>query len=324
MSRLPLDEEKQLQLLSKIETAYYDLSGVFKDDLSDYNQSIKIYNELMTRFPSTDYRQLIYFDLYNIYKLKNDSIQSKAFLEKIETEYPESNYLQILEGDSPVQIQYEKDKKTYIRAYDLYVDFTKKSCSELQDLFSANPKNQFIAQIELLNAFCQAQKKDKKAFIITLEQIQKKYPETMINKKIDTIVSVLRGEADSFLQTIYQNDFNDVHYFFLLLNNTSINIPETQRSISNFNNKHYKLDSLQTSNLLLNKNDQLLKVEEFKNKEEALIYYELLQDSDISKHMLLESGVTPFVISKKNFTELLNKKDINLYQEYFNAIYLLN
>ena len=81
---------------------------------------------------------------------------------------------------------------------------------------------------------------------------------------------------------------------------------------------------MQTSNLLLNKNDQLLKVKEFKNKEEALVYYELLKDSDVSKAMFLETGITPYVISKNNFTELLNKKEINSYQEYFNAIYLLN
>ena len=324
LSRLPLDEEEQLRLLSKIETAYYDLSGIFKEDIGDYNQSIDLYNELMQRFPSTDYKQLIYFDLYNIYQLKNDTLQSRLFLDKIELEYPESNYLQVLQGNSPSQVQYEKDKATYLRAHDLYVDFTEASCRELQELFVLSTTNQFIAQIELLNAFCQAQQQDKKTFILTLEQIQKKHPQQELSKKIDTIVSVLKGETDSFLQTIYQNDFEDVHYFFLLLNDVSINIPETQRSISDFNGENYKLDSLQVSNLLLNKNNQLLKVEEFKNKQEALIYYELLHDDKGTKSVLLEGGVTPFVISRNNFIELLKKKDINSYREYFNAIYLLN
>ena len=67
ISQLPLQEQQQLILLSKIETAYYDLSVVFSTELIDYTQSIELYNELMFRFPSTDYRQLIYFDLYNIF-----------------------------------------------------------------------------------------------------------------------------------------------------------------------------------------------------------------------------------------------------------------
>tara|TARA_B100001250_G_scaffold414364_2_gene452241 strand:- start:59 stop:2626 length:2568 start_codon:yes stop_codon:yes gene_type:complete len=324
ISQLPIDEEEQLRLFSKIETAYYDLSGVFKEDIGDYDQSIELYNQLMTRFPSTDYRQLIYFDLYNIYNLKNDTLQSKLFLDKIELEYPESNFLQILQGEGPMNSQYAKDKDIYEQAHDLYVEFTEKSCEELHAIFASNPQNKFIAQIELLNAFCQAKKEDKKAFILTLEQIQKKHPETMVYNKIDTIVSILKGEVDSFLPKNYQNTFEDVHYFFLLLNDISINIPETQRSISTFNNENFKLDSLQISNLLLNKNNQLLKVENFKNKEDALIYYELLHDHEATKLILLEAGVTPFVISRANFTELLKKKDINSYREYFNAIYLLN
>ena len=93
LKQLPLKEEDQLLLLSKIEAAYYDLGTIFKDEVEDYGQAEKIYKELIDRFPSTDYRQLIYFDLYGIYIMKEDVVGSQAYLKKIETEYPKSNYL---------------------------------------------------------------------------------------------------------------------------------------------------------------------------------------------------------------------------------------
>ena len=57
-----------------------------------------------------------------------------------------------------------------------------------------NMHNPYIAKIELMNAFCQAQKSDKKSFINELKKIGTKYPETTISNKIDTIVKILTGE----------------------------------------------------------------------------------------------------------------------------------
>lgn len=324
LSRLPLEEQEQLILLSKIETAYYDLSGIFKSDLTDYNQSIMLYAELMERFPETDYRQLIYFDLHNIFNLKGDTVRANEFLFKIEQEYPNSNYLEVLSGNAPINPQLEADKQIYRTAHGLYVEFTEKSCQELQTIFLNNSNNIFIAEMELLNAFCQAKQSEKKEFVNTLEEIKNKYPKSNISAKIDTILLILTGEKDFSLNTIYKNEFETPHYFFLVLRDVSINLPETQLAISNFNDKNYKLDSLSITNLLLNKELQLLKVAEFKNKLQALTYYDLIQENKITEELFNNASITPLVISRDNFSELLKERNINTYIEYFNKIYLLN
>ena len=324
LSRLPLEDQEQLILLSKIETAYYDLSGIFKSDLADYNQSIMLYTELMKRFPSTDYRQLIYFDLYNIHNLKGDTVRANEFLLKIEKEYPSSNYLEVLNGNAPINPQLDADKQTYRTAHDLYVEFTEKSCQELHTIFLNNSNNIFIAEIELLNTFCQAKKSQKKEFVNNLEEIKNKYPKSNISAKIDTIILILTGEQDFSLNTIYKNEFETPHYFFLVLRDLAINLPETQLAISNFNDKNHKLDSLLITNLLLNKELQLLKVAEFKNKLQALTYYDLIQDNEITEELFNNASITPLVISRDNFSELLKERNINTYIEYFNKIYLLN
>jgi len=324
LSQLPLTEDQQLVLLSKIETAYYDLSSIFKEDLQNYNQAIVLYNELMDRFPSTDYRQLIYFDMYNIYNLQGDTITAKEFLIKIEEEYPNSNYLQVLENGTLDESTYEKDKKIYLNAYNLYTNYSTESCDKLDSICQINTENTFIAQLELLNVFCQAKSLSKPVFISKLEKVGEKYPKTNVANKIDTMILILTGEAHQILETAYINEFESPHYFFILLNDVSINLPKTQQIIASFNELNYKLDSLETANMLLTKQSQILRVGELKNKAEALIYYELIQKDPKTQNMFLNSSLVPFVISKNNFTQLLKERNISEYRGYFNSIYLLN
>ncbi|MDG2265413.1 MAG: hypothetical protein P8L91_00355, partial [Candidatus Marinimicrobia bacterium] len=323
ISKLPINEDDQLRLLSKIETAYYDLSAIFKEDISDYDQSIILYNELITRFPSTDYRQLIYFDLHNIFNLKRDTLKANTFLHKIEMEFPNSDYLEMLKKGGGHTSKLEIAKQTYRSAHDLYIDNTEQSCLELNTLFQNNTNSIFIAQIEVLNTFCQARNSTRREFIDSLEFVSKKYPNTEISTNLDAIISVLKGES-RIKSGDYINEFESPHSFILLLHDLSINLPKTQKAISEFNQQNYKLDSLEINNLLLNKDLQILKVAGLKNKKEALIYYDLIKTNKITQDLLQSNNITPLLISKNNFATLLKEKMINSYINYFNAIYLLN
>ncbi|MAQ69842.1 MAG: hypothetical protein CMD23_01955 [Flavobacteriales bacterium] len=325
LSQLPLKEEQQQLLLSKIETAYYDLAGVFSMELADYNQSIQLYNELITRFPSTDYRQLIYFNLHNIYNIKEDTTEANLYLHKIETEYPNSNYIEILKGNVPINVKLENDKKTYKKAHDLYVQFSEESCENLEKLLLKNQESLFVAEIELLNAFCQAEKNKKKQFIENLETIKTKHTDSGIINQIDTILLVLRGEDEyQLVESMYKKAFDSPHYFFLLINDIGVSLPETQLAISTFNEQNYKLDSLSTTNLLLNKDSQILRVGDFQNQIQAQTYYELIQENKTMEKVFKNQDIIPIVISEDNFAALLRERNINDYIEYFNKIYLLN
>jgi tetratricopeptide (TPR) repeat protein len=324
IEQLPLSDEEQLLLLSQIETAYYDLGIIFKEDVEDYSQSISVFSQLQKRFPQTSYKQLIYFDLYGIYILQGDTVSAEVFLNKIKNEYPESIYLTLLNGEEPQNKKLQDDKNTYLRAHNLYTEFSNESCLELKKLLSANMDNIFIAKIELLNAFCGAQKSDKKQFINVLEGIKNKYLENAITTQIDSIILILKGEIDFEKSSIYVNEFNDPHYFLLSINDVSVNLPETQAALSKFNSKNYKLDSLSTNNLLLTKQIQLLKVSSFENKQQAITYYELIKESIITKNVLNNNNIKAMVISQNNYGRLIKEKNINEYIKYFNEIYLLN
>ena len=84
-----------------------------------------------------------------------------------------------------------------------------------------------------------------------------------------------------------------------------------QSSISKFNNSTHKLDSLETTNLLLTKSLQLLRVGQFKNGENAIAYYELIKDHSITKSLITNKDIQPLIISEENYTQLLRRKYIS-------------
>ncbi len=324
LEQLPLEDEEQLILLSKIEAAYYDLGVLFKEEVEDYPQSILVYHELTQRFPSTNYMPLVYFDLYTVHTLKGDSLKAKTYLEKISSEYPDSDYLSILSGKNIKNTKLSEDKKSYKLAHDLYTEFSTESCQKLQALLETNLENIFIPQMELLNAFCEAKKSNKKAFIASLNKIKTRHQKSEISGKVDTIILVLNGELGLKESDIYENNLASTHYFLITIKNLNINLPEMQSSISKFNNSTHKLDSLETTNLLLTKSLQILRVGQFKNNETAIAYYELIKEHETTKSLMNNEDIQPLIISENNYAKLLRRKNINEYIEYFNEIYLLN
>ena len=326
ISNLPLSLEKQTEKLSIIETAYYNLAVVFKESLQDYEQSIKIYVELLDRFPATEYRPLIYFDQYNVHLLQKDSLSARVIFNKLKGEYPDSDYHKILlgEGYNIKNTDRDKDNKIYKTAYDLYLDYSYNSCEKLNDLMKANYNNLFIAQIELLDVFCRAKQLDRTNYIQSLEGLVEKYPKSPISTKIDTLLMTLRGGYELDNDSVYSNNFNSPHSFFILMQDAKINLPETQLNISRFNKREYKLDSLEIVNLLLTKNLQLLKVQSFKSRVAAKIYYDLIKEDPYINDIVNINKSELFIISDSNFLTLLKQKDINRYRDYFNKIYLLN
>ena len=84
------------------------------------------------------------------------------------------------------------------------------------------------------------------------------------------------------------------------------------------------MDKLEITNLLLDKSNQLIRVAKFNGKEDALAYFQLIQDNTDIKQIIESKDLLPLVISEDNFKKLLRYKDIKEYMDYFNAIYLLN
>lgn len=324
ISKLPIEADQQNKLLSKVEAAYYNLAVIFKELLQDYTQSLETYTQLLSRFPESDYRPLIYFDSYNIHLLQNDSILAQNVFNNIKHEYPGSDYYKILLGEEISINKRALDATIYESAYELYLENSNQSCKDLSDLVQNSNGNIFIAEIQLLNIFCQAKKADRQSFINRIENLILEHPKSIIKPKLDSLLVSLKGDNVLSKDSLFQNNPKVPYSFFILMKDTDINLPETQRSISQFNKREYKLDSLEIVNLLLNKSSQLIKVQNLKNRQSAEIYFNLIKKEGFVNEMVSANKIELFIINEPNFLTLIKEKNINKYRDYFNKIYLLN
>ena len=322
ISKLPMEQFERDSLLAQVEMAYFDLSNIFKSELQDYKMSIELYDSLLYRFPQTEYKPLIYQDLYNIYKTLGDTVFSDKYLKALSSEFP--GRLNKLNSNNLTYSNEElvRANKNYLEFYSLFSNDRSKACGLLSDYKNKDDINK--DKFELLSILCEAKNTSRDEIITKLKEYKQNFSESIISNYADSLVSILSGQSVEAFNYIYQNEFENKHFFVLVLSDININLPDLQRTISFFNKENFQLDSLKTENMLLNRKKQLLRVGEFKNKTEAMLYFELFKVDKSAAKIFENNFITPLVVSENNFFILLRQKNMDNYMEYFNEFYLFN
>ena len=322
ISKLPMEQFERDSLLAQVEMAYFDLSNIFKSELQDYKMSIELYDSLLYRFPQTEYKPLIYQDLYNIYKTLGDTVFSDKYLKALSSEFP--GRLNKLNSNNLTYSNEElvRANKNYLEFYSLFSNDRSKACGLLSDYKNKDDINK--DKFELLSILCEAKNTSRDEIITKLKEYKQNFSESIISNYADSLASILSGQSVEAFNYIYQNEFENKHFFVLVLSDININLPDLQRTISFFNKENFQLDSLKTENMLLNRKKQLLRVGEFKNKTEAMLYFELFKVDKSAAKIFENNFITPLVVSENNFFILLRQKNMDNYMEYFNEFYLFN
>jgi hypothetical protein len=122
-------------------------------------------------------------------------------------------------------------------------------------------------------------------------------------------------------KSIYNFNGNDLHFVMFVVDNENVEINPLKIRMSDFNGKYFSLMRLKVKSLLLNKTQTIITVGNFKNKDEALNYYNAIM---IDKYVL--SGVNQenysvYPISTSNYPLFYREKNIQDYKEFFEKNY---
>ena len=324
IDQLPLSEESQKESLDLIENSYYKLGLALKDYFIDYFGMIDRHNEMLKSFPNTDYKLLILIHHMLAYQSLEMEIEFNQTLSLIFSEFPNNNYIDTNGVLLPPKEELEVSE--YEKAFDLFsLQKYEETLLFLEEL--DYQKNERISKNEMLNlsmieAFCSAVIYGKKSYIDYLEKIIIDYPDTEVSSKAQLFLEVLYGSFFETNQDIYLTDFNIDHHVIISVEDLSIDMPQAQSIITNFNNLFYLESELQVNNLLLNKDVQLIKVAKFKNKKLAMLYFSEIQENESWLSFSENKKINVLVISNPNFIKLLKQKELNTYQSYFSEKYL--
>ena len=111
------------------------------------------------------------------------------------------------------------------------------------------------------------------------------------------------------------------HYYIILADDSKIDISYLQEVIDDFNKENYADNDLKSTAQLFTSSQQMVNVRKFKNKEEALDYYDSIQ-KDKKFSSLNNTFYKHFVISVQNYATFYNRRNIEAYVKFFRLMYL--
>ena len=318
----------------------YAIGGIYKEDLKDYDNSIKAYEDLTKRYQQFPLEPSTFYALYLLYGKQGLGMQTENYKQQILKNYPNSEFAKLLQnpnylaekkaGESQVETYYKTAYSLY--EAEQYPDVIVKTKSA-DTIFKVNP---IAAKFDLLESFAIAHTQPVDTFKTALKNIIKKY---VVGEEVDKAKQLLGamdkpkgGDKNPKLpkdstqtnsgSSIYSLHKTNPHYFVLVLSGDDPSIKGIQDSLSNFVSANYASTNYKVSTMMLDtkKQVQMLLVKQMKNMDEAMNFY-----ADASSQTFYDNIENVdfyfFVIDDKNFATFFKNKNITDYMQFFDANY---
>ena len=324
---LPLEEEQRLQAFSLVETAYYKLGKIYNYDLEEPERAASSFETLLERFPSTEYRPEVLYQLYLMYQGKDDALAQRYKKELIEN-FPNTTFAKVAENPNYHEENDQASaylKKVYAQAYKWYEQNQfKKADSLLQVNLRQYPENSFREQLQLLQILVKGKTDGTARYQYELGQ----FIENAQDDRLRTYASELLqasyafGENNAKRQgTRFVEDFEQPHYFILAYENEK-NLADTLiKTIDSFILNYKKVPDLKATNLSLSGNQSMVYVSQFPDRSSAVQYLRELERRKLIPEVAKNANPKVFVISRDNFQILYDTKDLNSYLKFFTKFY---
>jgi len=370
LKNIPTTDSAIFRSNKKIEDALNKIGYIYKDKLNDYPPSINAFEELVKRFPKSDFILVSYYNLLTLNKLINNKERENYYKNLIIERFPESNYAKMLTDPNFYQQQESKNKSLNDFYSSTYNEFQNRNYRKVINNYkvadSVYKNNNLMPKFMLLKAMSFGGIGDIESYKNCLKDIIAKYPKNEEKNSANDLLAFLDKRNSNPNQTnnytnntnssnlkqsqlndkpnkdtlnnrnnvkpievkkemeIYQIEDASVHYYVIIVENKKVDVNQLKYNIVNFNTDNYSLTNFTVKAMFLNVNEnlQMVIVQDFPNKKDAVQYFkQIKEDKDIFKTL---SNYQHFVISMNNFTSFYNDRDVNKYLKFFNKNYPLN
>jgi tetratricopeptide (TPR) repeat protein len=331
LQNVPLTAEKQAKAHDAIKDALYNCGTIYKEQLQDYMNAILAFEEIIKRYDTTKYHLPLYYQLYRLSNLVNDSQRAEKYRNILKTKYPNSPYAKLI--DDPEYLKTAKAElseieKFYASTYELYSQkqYAAVVARSIQS-DSLYPKSKYAPQFHYMKAMSLGALKGPQVLEEELKKLIVLHPQNEVKKKAEEMLEIIYSvQADADTSTIdvatqFTHVKNATHTCIIIVKDKSKDLSEAKNAVSDFNNTFYPSKGLNVSSTFLG-NDQLIIVASMEDKTNAMKYYNnIISETGISAAL---SGVAYqiFVITGDNFQKLFKEKNIDQYQDFFERRYL--
>lgn len=320
-----------------LEKALFELGTGFRSYLYNYSKSNNTLSSLFDRYPNTLYTVESYFYLYLNYLDLEDPTNAQIYLNKILTEFPDSDFAKYLKdpsGDNKLMTLERKIEKYYDLCYSLFEqkDFAaaQKRLEEAKTSFGTT--HHMIAKYELLNAMCVGSVLGNEEYINALRSVILRYENTPEQTYAKELLRFLTGDSQAFGGELSEEALKDfgleddkLHYIIIILYKADGNVAnEVKEVLSKYNDKYYDAARLRSTSVYLDEESKshLILIRRFNNKTESMDYFKqasLRANEFINKD---KYSFELFSINTINYREVIKQKSVNAYRVFFDRNYL--
>lgn len=332
---VPKTEAEKAAAEIKVQEAMFKLGVLYRERINNNAKCVEMLEELLRRFERTNYQAEAWYYLYLAYRDLNDPAKAQAYADNIMNKYSTSVYAKVLQ-DPNYAIEAMNEEKQLSRYYDeTFAAFQRGEYALAQQRVQEAPRqfgsqNAFQPKFALLSAMCTGNLQGREAYVAALNDLIARYPRTPEQTRAREVLRLL-GEQTAGLPgaaaetpTQFQVTDDELHYVLIVFKE-DIGLNDSKVKVSNYHLQYHKLDKLSISNIYLGTEAEtrvpILVVRRFKNKAEAMAYYQGVQRN---KKDFVDPSISYelFAVSQTNYREVLRSKSVEGYREFFVEHYL--
>jgi len=332
---IPLSDSAMQISNGRLEQSLYNMGVIYKEDLLDYDESMKAFKELISRYPETGYGPPVNYYLYELSNNIQKPAEADYYASQLSVLYPESHYAMLLNNPNYLQELQEEEMKVvryYEELYQLFQDQTyNRVIAGTESAFVTYADDPLIPKFQYLRAMALGALDGKEAMKVALDTLISQYPQSEEGLQAQEIIDYMYvefpeiREADQAAEAeiIYTAIDSTQEHYFLLAIDASQNVNQVSFDLLNHNLDHYNQYDLSLDQLEMLDSYNALVVKLFNNAEGASRY---LQDVEESRDTVLkeipQSLYRMMIISSDNFGILTERKELIPYYLFYLKHYL--
>jgi tetratricopeptide (TPR) repeat protein len=332
LQNVPLTDSMMMASSLMILEGLYAAGYIYNNDFGEYALSALQYEELIRRYPNSEYVISSYYYLYRLYTNLNDGANAAKYKDLLLAKAPESTFARIILDpsylDRMAQQQGEAEQ-LYEQAYNHYNGGRYDRVIAIAgDAAARYSKDVLAPKFAYLKALSEGKSGTRETMRDEMKKIVAAYPGDEVAVAAQGLIDYIDGKDPAMKQadqverakSIYTHDTSGTFYFGWAVQ-AKEDINQLSFDLLNFNLDNYPNTKLEFVRNNINDGYVILVIKSFPDLANVQKYYRsFLMDANTMKNAKQEN--TPFIISESNYAILDADKKVEDYIEFFKTAYL--
>ncbi len=209
LANVPLTPEQLKISNDSLESSYFSLGKIFKDQLNDCDETIKNYELLLNRFPETRMQEEALFGLYYCYDKAGNTAKANFYKGFLSKNFSQGKLLKYI--NNPKQAKTDETAftvaatKKYEQVYNLFIEGKfDQAIAEKKIADSTYGDNYWTPQLLYIESIYYIRQKQDSIATVTLDNLIRLYPQSNLINKASNMLNVLsrRAEIEQYLDSL--------------------------------------------------------------------------------------------------------------------------